>query len=193
MIEQTLQFLRLEVYNYLNLMTQTHTAENKVKLTGLVDAKGDLSLASGCLGLTLVNIEEERLLKNQAPTFKKQEDKVAYVNPDIKLNLYVLFSANFSPYEEGLKFISHVVTFFQMRNAFNHQNAPNLDAGIKKLLVDLYSMNFEQQNHMWSTLGCKYLPSALYHVRMLCLKDEQVLWERPPVQIVAINADSGGL
>jgi len=33
-------------------------------------------------------------------------------------------------------------------------------------------MNSEQVNHLWATLGGKYLPSVLYKVRMLTIEDD---------------------
>ena len=41
---------------------------------------------------------------------------------------------------------------------------------IEKLIVEMISLTFEQQNHMWGTLGAKYLPSVLYKVRMLVVQ-----------------------
>ena len=36
----------------------------------------------------------------------------------------------------------------------------------------MVSMNSEQVNHLWATLGGKYLPSVLYKVRMLTIEDD---------------------
>ena len=38
--------------------------------------------------------------------------------------------------------------------------------------MELYTMNFEQVNHLWSTLGGKYLPSVLYKMKMIVISDE---------------------
>jgi hypothetical protein len=33
-------------------------------------------------------------------------------------------------------------------------------------------MNFEQVNHLWSTLGGKYLPSVLYKMKLVTIADQ---------------------
>ena len=36
----------------------------------------------------------------------------------------------------------------------------------------MYTLNFEQINHLWSILGAKYLPSVLYKVRQLTIEED---------------------
>jgi hypothetical protein len=54
---------------------------------------------------------------------------------------------------------------------------PALDPRIQKLIVDLCTLNFEQINHLWSTLGGKYLPSVLYKVRQLTIDEDSTVSE----------------
>jgi hypothetical protein len=35
--------------------------------------------------------------------------------------------------------------------------------------VELYSLSLEQQNQLWGSLGAKYLPSAIYKVRLVVI------------------------
>lgn len=57
--------------------------------------------------------------------------------------------------------LSFIISFFQNKNVFNHQNSPELDEKIEKIIVDLYTLNLEQQNHLWGALGAKYMPSVV--------------------------------
>lgn len=39
------------------------------------------------------------------------------------------------------------------------------------MIVELVSPTFEQQNHIWGGMGAKYMPSALYKVRLLVYRE----------------------
>ncbi len=166
-------FLLNEVNNHLKAST-----ENKVFLSNIVAQDGSIDhLPENTILLTLVNIEEEKAMKSQSPYIKKSNGSALKINPEIKLNLYMLFSANFSQnnYEQALKFLSMVVSFFQARNVFDHQNSPALDMEIDKLILELVTPSFEQLNHMWGYLGAKYMPSVVYKLRMVTIQEGKVI------------------
>jgi len=137
--------------------------------------------------LTLINIEEETVGKSQVPYIQNPDQSVAVANPELKINLYVLVST-FSEmdkaerYRNCLNMISHVIRFFQFKSVFNHQNSPSLHQDIEKLLVEMVSPTFEQQNHMWGTLGAKYMSSVLYKVRMLTFRETDEAATGPVIQ-----------
>ncbi|MBG6132816.1 hypothetical protein IWQ47_004354 [Aquimarina sp. EL_43] len=133
---------------------------------------GDTTDEEGGSGIviTLVNIEEDRISKNPDGIYR-QGDKVIRSNPEILVNLYVLFSANLT-YTTALSRISSVIQCFQSNNFFTVPKFPSLDEDIMKLHIELYTMNFEQINHLWSTLGGKYLPSVLYKMKLIPISDK---------------------
>lgn len=180
MIEKVLYFLRTQIDKYLALRT---SQDDKIILSDLTDKDGKV-IVSG-LAMTLVNIEEERLMRNQ-PHFKETpHGTVAKVNPEVMINLYILFTANFGDdelsYRESLKFISHVIAFFQARNVFNPEAYPTLDEKIKKLTAELHSLSLEQQNHLWGSLGTRYMTSVMYKLKILAIQEEEIRSEAPPV------------
>lgn len=121
--------------------------------------------------LTLINIEEDRISRSPE-NFVKIDNRVIYKNPKVNLNLYCLFVVNKKDdYFGALKQLSSVIQFFQFKNVFTHENSPSLDLGIDKLILDLYSLNFEQVNHLWGVLGGKYLPSVVYKLRMVTIDE----------------------
>ena len=69
--------------------------------------------------LSLVNIEEEKRLKN-TPPYKKQNGEVEFINPPVYVNLYLLFSANFDNYNNALIRLSRVIEFFQGKTVLHH-------------------------------------------------------------------------
>jgi hypothetical protein len=180
MIEKSLIFLRNRINTYLKLKTGE---DNKINLTNLTDENGKTIIKD--LGLSLVNVEEERVFKNQNPPVKNANGTFSVVNPEVSLNLFILISANFgnkeTDYRESLKFLSHVVTFFQSRTLFTPMNSPELDPGIQKLVIELQNISFEAQNNLWASLGAKYMPSVLYKLRMITMQEMEVKMEAPPV------------
>ncbi|NOQ72205.1 MAG: DUF4255 domain-containing protein [Crocinitomix sp.] len=170
MIDRVIKTVTDELIAYLDLIGGLEEpATNIVEISHLFNSSGEPIPTE--LGVTLVNIEEDRINRAIDP-YLKTESGVTRVNPELKLNLFVLFSANFdSNYSEALKFISYVVRFFQSKNVFTTENTPALDADVKKLIVELHPMSFEQQNYLWGMVGGKYLPSALYKFRLLVVQE----------------------
>ena len=156
------------------------------------DAAGSRSDALAAPGiLTLVNLEEERIAKSPN-NFVRVNDKVEYRNPKILLNLYCLFSVNHSSYDTALQYLSLIIQFFQYRNFIDHKNTPPdnglaLDHKVDKLIFDMVSMNSEQVNHLWATLGGKYLPSVLYKVRMVTIEDDTPGLEEQAISKLSID------
>lgn len=184
-IYQALYFLKNQLNSYLRFQLgaaygDTAFISNPVSQDGSAAAN-----TSDRILLTLTNVEEERIGKQQTPPIKQVNGREVKVQPEIKLNLYVLFIANRNNYEESLKFISHVITFFQSKHVFNLQNSPDLDPQIERLIAELASVSYEQLNNLWGAMGAKYMPSVLYKVRMLTVQSDQVI--ETPGKISAIN------
>jgi hypothetical protein len=137
--------------------------------------------------ISLINVEEEKIFKTQLPQVVQMKNGNYYKKePDLKLNLYILISAYNKNYEDGLKFISKIVAYFQQNNVFQHDATAlhdDLPAGIEKIIVELYTASFEQQNQIWASLSTGYLPSVIYKVRMLIIDGEpQNKDEKTPIK-----------
>lgn len=123
--------------------------------------------------LTVVNIEEEKTLKND-PFYVRKNDpqdgvQIEKRNPTVFVNLYLLISCS-DKYENALGRIGGVMEYFQGKNVFTADTADPADkypSKIEKIILDLYSLNFEQVNHLWGVLGGKYVPSVLYRLRLV--------------------------
>jgi len=183
MIDKALEALANGIEAYLVRLPDLNIgSQETVRLTNIVKPDGNIDIPADTLGLSLVNIEEERITKDQQ-AYKAMADgsRVAHVNPELKLNLYILVVANFNTYETGLKFLSGTIRFFQSKYVFTAANTPDLDPSIQKLIVDLFPLNFEQQNHLWGALGAKYLPSVMYKIRLLTIQEAQAADDQAPV------------
>ncbi|MEM7105415.1 MAG: DUF4255 domain-containing protein [Bacteroidota bacterium] len=122
--------------------------------------------------ITMVNLEEEKTMKNQKYVKMNALQKPVYQNPPVNVNLFLLFTATHDNYETALKHLSRVVEFFQGKNVFSNKdgNLPNGSNESFKLILDLIPMSFEGTNHLWGFLGGKQLPSVIYKMRMVSLE-----------------------
>ncbi|MFO1433877.1 MAG: DUF4255 domain-containing protein [Candidatus Competibacteraceae bacterium] len=186
MLDFALQFLKDQLNTY--LLTQTGSNSlGVVTLSKLVDEAGKYAFEEGAVAATIINIEEERTFKSQLPEYTYVRGQHVVLEPELKLNLYILFAANFKIYDQALKFISYVLTYFQSHSSFTSDGYPTLDPRIKKLTVELQSLNYEQLNQVWAFIGAKQLPSVIYKVRMVVLQDEAATAIQPPITHIAGN------
>lgn len=137
--------------------------------------------------LTLLNLNEEVTMRN-LPNNRLENNKVAYRNNKINLNLYILFSSNKTGYDISLKYLSKLLEFFQGKNVFTQANTnfdnsnPILSAmGDFRYTLELYTPTFENLNYIWGTLGGKQYPSALYKMSLVVIDQEKTLTESPLV------------
>ena len=199
MIHTCLSFLTNELNDYLKLRTGSPTVD-RVYLTSVATEGGGVVIPNKSLGVSLINIEEDRVYKDQKSTIINTHGNVERLNPEIKLNLYVLISANFQnadaedstdDYVEGLKQLSWIISFFQAKNVFTPENSPKLadfDPNLTKLVVELYSYSFEQLYNFWSVVGAKYLPSVLYKIRILTFQEREFFDTSIPIEKIGINS-----
>ena len=146
------------------LKSEYNLTEDRVAVSNLVDIKGNpVPGIENKIAIFILNIEEEKSLRNGH--FQANPG----MNPPVSVNLYLMFAANFTGenYLEALKFISSVISFFQGRNVFDHQNTPLLSTNIDKITAELVNIDLKELSNLWANLGAKYAPSVVYKLRML--------------------------
>lgn len=202
MIHSTLSFLSNELNEYLKIKSNDLDTI-RILMSNVAIGTGtgtEIGIPDNHLGMSLINIEEERVFKEQRASITNNEGLIEKRNPEIKLNLYILISANYqdsvaselsTDYLEGLKQLSYVISFFQAKNVFTKDNSPalsNLDSPLEKLVVELYSYNFEQLNNFWSVLGTHYMPSVLYKVRVITVQEDEFFDSSAPIEKIGIDS-----
>lgn len=168
MIYKALLFLTNELNDYFNTVYQP--LEPKAVLSAHVNADG--STATDLLNkvsLTLINLEPEATIRNLPP--ERGSSGELRLNPPLRLSLRVLIAANFSDYEDSLLFLSSTLAFFQGHNVFTPQNAPRLDQGIERLIVELETTSSQEWSYLWGMLGTRYMPGAVYKIRLISIQD----------------------
>ncbi|MEG3437621.1 DUF4255 domain-containing protein [Pannus brasiliensis CCIBt3594] len=186
MLDVVLKFFKDELNTY--LLARTSSDLVKVEMRKLVDDSGKLpSDSNDSILASIVNIEEDRVFKSQLPEHLYTNGKHIVLEPELKLNLYVMFAANFGQYDRALKYLSHVLTYFQARSSFTSDEYPALDPRVEKLTTELQSLTYEQLNQIWAFIGGKYLPSVIYKIRVVALQDEAPKIVRPAIEEIATN------
>jgi uncharacterized protein DUF4255 len=185
MIHLALKFLKDQV----NSRLHQEGEPDDILLTAIVNDKGEYNFAPGQIGISAINIEEEKFLKAQPPAERRTKDTVQFANPEIRLNVFMMLAANPGKdfYEDALRKLSEAIFFFQGINVFERTNFPALDPRIEKLIVDLYTLSFEQQNQLWGSLGAKYIPSVIYKVRLLVIDDKLFGAKTPLIKTIESN------
>lgn len=183
MLDVALNFLTAELNSYLVARGARKATDEigKVEVGKLVDDAGKWAIKDDHVGASLIHIEEDRVMKAHLPEAVVAGGRHIVLEPRLKLNLHVLFAAKFQKYDEGLRLLSLVLTYFQSHPIFTPDAYPGLDARIERLTVELQSLSFEQLNQVWAFIGGKQLPSAIYKVRMVSLQDPEPRSVEPPL------------
>ncbi|HEY0067048.1 MAG TPA: DUF4255 domain-containing protein [Flavisolibacter sp.] len=187
MIDKALAMLRDELDNYIDL--SIGSAEVVVDNIGLLETSSADTLTKRIV-ITLVNLEEESTLKNSTPLRKNFGYNAVYENPPVFLNLYVLITCNYSgdDYVHALERLSAIIKFFQSRNSFSYNS---LSGGMLptepdiidlKFTMELYTLTFEQINHLWGSLGGRQIPFVMYKLRLVALTERAVVREIPVIE-----------
>lgn len=189
MIKQALLLLRDELQNYINYFDASVSVV--VDNIGLMETSRGDSLTNNIV-ITLVNIEEESTLKNGGNLKRPITDQAVYKNIPVYLNLYVLFTCNYSgnDYRLALERLSFVIRFLQGRTSFSASSssaslAPDFtDPELidLKFTTELYTLTFEQINHLWGSLGGRQVPFAMYKLRLVAITDNVVARREPLIE-----------
>jgi hypothetical protein len=189
MIDKAILLLRDELQSYINF--RDASVNVVIDNVGLFEtSKGD-TLTNNII-ITLVNIEEESTLKNQPALKRPFAGSAIYQNPPVFLNLYVLFSCNYTgnDYPLALRRLSFIIQFLQSKTSFSASSSVTggaidlTEAGVTdlKFTLELYTLTFEQINHLWGSLGGRQMPFAMYKLRLVAITERAVLREVPLIE-----------
>lgn len=176
MIASVLQYIRLQLEDYLK--RETETDDSLVKIAGL-GAHGSTSpVPDNGLTISVVNIENDKRIAHHAtPVRDRPYLSVAPFYLDISFLLSS--SVNADEYLQGLHLLSVAMNFFQNNPLFT----TGLPAGLEKLPVELVSIDMDRMNGLWLASGRAYRPSVMYKLRMLRMNDTDYEVLPPVVEI----------
>lgn len=172
MIDEALKIIKSQLQQFMRLKMQIENVEEKVVLTSIVDQRGQSTIPIDSVGITLYRIEEDQV--SEAEQYSPDHQTIR-TRPPVKLNLYILFAANFKDYSESLKYIRAVLTFFQTKSYFDTTNTPDMPLGMEPMSLVLHTQSVDQHNHIWGLFGGHYMPSVIYRLRSIYIQEDQVI------------------
>lgn len=192
MIDKALLLLKSELTAF--LVSKGDNAANViVDNIGLSETSNGAGLIDSIV-ISLVNIEEESTLKNQSPLRRFSVSNAIYENAPVYLNLYVLLTCNYfgDGYLLALRRLSLVIQFLQAKNSFSSASTvsgstdpdDNLDL---RFTMELYTLTFEQINHLWGSLGGRQVPFAMYKLRLVAISEHAIVREVPLIEEIETN------
>jgi hypothetical protein len=177
MIHPVLKFLAEQLNAYIDEVKKTGDGIEApfVILQNISRLDEDALKTTNKVLVSLLNIAEESSLKNNPDHTRIKNDMVSYGNPPLNINLFLMVTSFMTNYENALIYLSYVLTFFQGKYTFNLKNSTTEVEGLPEdfhIILDLYTLSFEQLNYVWSTLGGKQHPFICYKVRLLKMERE---------------------
>lgn len=183
MIDKILVLLKDSLNNYLTSGRKPGDLQEEQVVFPEWKSSDVLNFKTGAISIMLFNLEQENILRNSDLFTRSLADgTVQKSNPEIRLNLFLLFVANYQKYDDSLRYLSATIQYFQGHRLLNHQNTPELSQEIEQLIIELVSPSFSEQNEIWGTLRLPYHPSVLYKVKMIVFQDEDLNLPSVPVQ-----------
>jgi Pvc16 N-terminal domain len=183
MIDLAMSLLQAELASYLTVHGDD-AANVRIDNIGLAETSSGNSLIDHIV-ITLVNIEEESALKNQS-ALRRSGNAALYETAPTFLNLYVLISCNYfgDGYTLALRRLSLVIQFLQGKTSFSGATSAsgNPDLADLRFTLELYTLTFEQINHLWGSLGGRQVPFAMYKLRLVAITDRKRLREVPLIE-----------
>lgn len=197
MINSALQFMKNELEHYLKYDIGDSTVEVNLGNVALFETEKGADIENKVI-VSLVNLEEESTLKNKRGYHRTVTDGIQFRQQPVFLNLYLLFCSNYTQYPTALQRLSLILAFFQNRKNFTIANAmaPQNQDLFKEseldfsLTFELYTLTFEQINHLWGSLGGRQLPSVMYKARLVKIEDNSAYRTLPPIEEIEKNIDS---
>jgi hypothetical protein len=140
--------------------------------------------------ISLVNLSEEFSMKNNPDYALVKNNLVNYSNPPFNLNLIIMITSFMTNYENALIYLSYAIAFFQGKYSFTLKNSITEVEGLPDdfhIILDLYTLGFEQLNYVWSTFGGKQHPFVCFKVRLVKIERESTIEINRVIQDVLID------
>lgn len=186
MILESLKYIATDLDNHLK--RKYDSSESKVQLSNILEQDGSVpEINKNKVILSLLSLEHEATTKTSV-SGSVSGNSFFKINPPISFNVNIMFSCLFNQYEEGLKFLSDTIYFFQARSFFTSQNSPGLDPKIFQLGLEVMKLNSSETFNLWSSIGAKYIPSIPFKMRMLTFQSDDLVMKTSLIDAQQVNA-----
>ena len=183
MIDVTLRYVRNELNEYLQ---RRGNYSDPVALSNIQSLDGaNANRLTDKIIISLIKADHD-VSGGRQPVASRTQDLEHYRRvPPLPLNLYLLASANFGNYEDGLKYLSATIAFFNSHSPFDPQRSPLLPKGISQLDLHIENLSIHDLSTLWGVLGGTHLPSMYYKARVVSIDTAEI--ERKDPIIVQID------
>lgn len=156
--------------------------ENKLVLNTIIDPDGTVPKENqNKLVLTLINIDNETNRPFYVRNEKTPDNQFSNISLSERFNLYILISANFDDYREGLKFLNAAILYLQAHTRLDMQEFPQMPSGLTRVELDIEKITYHQMHSLWTSMGAKYQPSVIYKMRLVTLQSGNVSGFTPAI------------
>jgi len=176
MIDVAINHIAMELNQYLK--QRFVLDEDQVVIANILEQDGTVAPhVNNKIVVSLVNIQHDTTPQRLPGHSGGGAARSAVSQRPLHFNLYLMFASYFggNNYQEGLKFLSNTISYFQTNPIFDRSNSPGLAQGIDKLVLDIENLDFNDLSNLWGVLSGKYLPSILYRVRLVCFDEGSVV------------------
>lgn len=191
MISKTLTF----VSDFLNheIKMSFGIDEDRVVISSLINPDGTITEnIENKIVISVINLEHETTVNSSGNYVNGGNNNFGKVSPPVYLNIYLLISANYDSgnYIEALKMLSTVIGVFQANTYFTQQKNPTMPSPLEKLTFEIFNLPINELSHIWSGIGAKYVPSIVYKVRMISIREDLITKEVPGLSGVQNNSQA---
>ena len=169
--------------------------ESIAELSGLTTLDGEPPKdINNKIVVTVLNIERESAAIPSSPMPLRQRAGGDYIRApqDLALNIYVMVAASFDDrYRDGLRILSGALGFFQSNPLITPATHPNLPKGIQQLAFKMVNLDLQTLGHVWGVLGGRYVPSAMYKIRIVTIDDAWLAEVVPEVTGISVSDGNG--
>ncbi|MEN8179267.1 MAG: DUF4255 domain-containing protein [Pseudomonadota bacterium] len=180
MIDTAINHIASELNQYLKRTFDQN--EDLVVVSNILEQDGTVAThVNNKIVISLVNIEKDSVPFRQQSIASVGGGRAVINAQPVFFNLYLMFASCFSAsnYNEGLKFISNTIGFFQEQPVLDRKSTPALDKNIEKLIVEIENLNMQDLSNLWGVLSGKYLPSVMYKVKMVTYDSNAIIKQTP--------------
>ena len=101
-----------------------------------------------------------------------------------------MFAFDFGNYSTDIQRMSEMIEYFQNKHWFSPENeraANPFPPDLNKIMLELFSLNFEQLNYIWGVLGGDHFLSVMYKLRLIKLQRD-IDVAGPEITTISVNS-----
>ncbi len=189
MFGDILKIVAREINSYMDKNSMLPSGTKIVVADRPYGSDNSVNIPDNTISLSLLNIEEEVDIRTSTTQKRVVDGKVYIQQPDIYINLQVIFIANFkNDYISELNYITKIIEFFQKNPFFTSDMIEGLKSlELDKITFKLNTVSLKDQHTIWSLLGGKYMPSVVYTIGMIVIQDKEKFLDTKIVKKVNIE------